>query len=120
MIMLKTRFIASIIAAFVLFCTQAVYAEDTFKSSDFLEWSEGNKSLYIRTSIGMAGLIAGYNDKKHQRCLEQWYFTDQKKANDEIYETMRKHSEYHPRGIIIAVLKKQCGTFDYSARKNKS
>lgn len=116
MIMLKTRFIASVIAALLLICPQA-YADDIFKSSEFLKWSEGNRSLYIRTSVGMAGLISGYNDEEHAKCLESWYFSDEKKANEEIYDTMRKFSEYHPRGIIVAVLKKQCGTFDYAARK---
>lgn len=116
MIMQKTRYITSVLAALLLFCPQA-FAADNFKSSDFLKWTEGNRNLYIRTSIGMAGLISGYNDESHAKCLESWYFSDEEKSNKEIFEAMLKYSKYHPRGVIIAILKKHCGTFDYALRK---
>lgn len=105
------------IFAILSFNNMPLHAEDMFKSSEFMKWSEGNRSLYIDTSIGMVGLIAGYNDKKHMKCLENWYLKNQKKSNEFIYQVMREHPDFHPRGVIIAVLKKQCGTFDYSARK---
>ena len=113
--MLKSVFIASVYAVFTLFCTQA-YAAETFKSSDFLEWSDGNKSLYIRTTVGTAGLIASYNDKKHQECLETWYISNEEKSNKEIYNVMKNYPDFHPRGVIFAVIRKHCGTFDYSQR----
>lgn len=115
----KTRIFASIAVIFLVFCTQAI-AQDIFRSSEFLKWSEENRSLYIRTSIGMAGQISGYNDHKHAKCLEDWYFSDEENSNETIYEAMRKFSNFHPRGVIMAVLKKTCGTFEYSARKNEN
>jgi len=111
--MTKSRITASIFAVFCAFCTQA-NAETIFKSSEFLTWSEGNKSFYIRTSVGMAGSISGYNNEKHAKCLEKWYFSSEKKSNETFYQMMRKFPDYHPRGIILAVLKRQCGSFRYS------
>lgn len=115
MIVSKTVFIASF-SAFILGLCMPVYAEDIFKSSEFLDWSENNRSFYIRTSIGMAGLIAARNDSQHAKCLEEWYFSDEKAGEESIYQIMREYPDYHPRGIIVAVLKKQCGSFNYSER----
>ncbi len=41
--------------------------------------------FYIRTSVGMAGLISRYNDEAHGICLEKWYIADEKAANELIY-----------------------------------
>jgi len=91
-----------------------VAASDVFKSSQFLEWPEKTRSFYVRTSVGMAGFIAGQNDKEHAKCLEAWYFGDEDRTTALIYETMRQHPDYHPRAVIVAVLQKQCGSFQYS------
>jgi len=104
---------ASFFALFLIICTPS-YAQDKFKSSKFLTWPEDSRSFYIRTSVGMAGSISGYNNEKHAKCLENWYFSDEAKANENIYDVMRKFPDHHPRGIIIAVLKRQCGSFEYS------
>lgn len=117
MSMQKLRVAASIFAIFSTICTP-LYAQDVFKSSKFLKWPEDSRSFYIRTSVGMAGSISGYNNEKHAKCLENWYFSDEAKANKDIYDVMDKFPDYHPRGIIIAVLKRQCGSFEYSKQKN--
>ena len=117
MIMLKTRSIASVIAVFLLIYPQA-HAAEIFKSSEFLKWTDDNKSFYIRTSVGMASLIARYNDEEHAKCIEKWYFSNEDESNNYIYGVMQKYSNDHPRGLIFAVLKKYCGTFIYSDRKS--
>lgn len=113
--MTKLVFRASIFAILML-NTTPLYAEQIFKSSEFLKWTEESRSFYIRTSIGMATLIAVHNDKKHAKCMEHWYFSNETKSNETIYQTMRKHPDFHPRGVIIAMLKKQCGSFEYSKK----
>ncbi len=112
LMMKKSVFTASIFAVLLTFCMPS-YAKNIFKNSEFLKWSEDNKSFYIRTSIGMAGLIAAQNDKKHARCIEGWYYSDEGIENEKIYKVMRKYPDHHPRGIIVAVLQKQCGSFNY-------
>jgi len=101
----------------VIFSSSVVFGHArTFKSAQFLEWPEKTRSFYIRTSIGMAGFIAGQNDKGHAKCLEAWFFDDEEEASERIYEAMRQYPDYHPRAVIIAVLQKQCGSFQYSGR----
>ena len=115
MIIQKSAFKARI---FVVLLTYSMpsYAKDMFKNSDFLKWSEDNRSFYIRTSVGMASFIASKNDTKHADCLAKWYFTDQPKKNAFIYGIMKQYPDYHPRGIIMAVLQKQCGSFRYKVK----
>lgn len=110
--MTKLTFRASIFAILMLNSTP-LYAKNIFKNSEFLKWNEENRSFYIRTSIGMAGLIAAQNDKAHANCLEKWYFSNQSKKNVFIYGIMKQYPNHHPRGIIMAVLQKQCGSFRY-------
>jgi len=92
--------------------TQPVKAE-TFTSAEFLKWKLSSQKSYFRTSIGMAGLIIGQSNKEHARCVEKWYFKRERDAADFILETMRRFPSYHPRGVILAVLEKQCGKFSY-------
>lgn len=89
---------------------------DTFKSVQFLEWEKDSQNFYIRTSVGMAGLIAGRNDKAQGDCLDKWYFGDETKANNQILDVMRQYPEYHPRGVIVAMMEKICGSIIYMER----
>ncbi|GJL94271.1 MAG: hypothetical protein DHS20C05_06760 [Hyphococcus sp.] len=113
----------NLIAASVIFtigCSpQDAAAEpkpDIFKSETFLTWDRDAQEFYIRTSVGMAGLIAARNDKAHGKCLEDWYFTDESAANSSIIAVMKDYPEYHPRGVIVAVMEKRCGSIIYAER----
>lgn len=103
--------IATALAACCVF-SLPVHAEK-FESSSFLEWPRDSQEFYFRTSIGMAGLIAGRNDEAQGNCLSNWYFLDQKKATDHILDVMRMYPDHHPRGVILAVLEKRCGKLIY-------
>jgi hypothetical protein len=105
-------------AAFLLLAlvlTAPAQAED-FTSAEFLKWKLASQKNYFWISIGMAGLIAGQNDKKQARCIERWFAENERDAMGHILEAMRRFPEYHPRGVILAVLKKQCGSFEYRNR----
>ncbi len=92
---------------------QISYADDIFKGSEFLTWERANQDFYIKTSIGMANLVVAQNDENQAQCVDKWYYSDEKAKNSFILETMRKNPEYHPRGVILGVLQKQCGQFKY-------
>lgn len=92
---------------------QSSFAE-IFKSAEFLKWPAKSQSFYFRTSIGMAGLVARRNNKVQGDCIDNWYFYAEKKAHAHIIDVMRKHPSYHPRGVILAVLEKQCGKLIYT------
>ena len=81
-----------------------------------MKWKRESQDFYIRTSVGMAGLIASRNEKAHGDCLSDWYFTDENAANEEILSIMRQYPDYHPRGVIVAVMEKKCGSIIYSQR----
>ena len=63
----------------------------------------------------MASLVAAQSDKTHAKCLDDWYAAE-KAASDFVLATMMKFPEYHPRGVILAVMQKRCGSFNYSER----
>ncbi len=90
---------------------QAAYAE-AFKGSDFLTWKRDSQEFYIRTSVGMAGLIVGRYNEAQGKCLEDWYYGDESSANNQILDVMRQYSTYHPRGVIAAVMEKRCGSIN--------
>ena len=102
---------ASVFAIFQFFAIPSYAAK--FSSSEFLNWETKTRDFYVRTTVGTAGAIAGQNDKKHAECLADWYFQSEMKSNEAIYEAMRANGDFHPRLIILAVLQKHCGTFEY-------
>ena len=104
---------AVMLAMISIACPNLVYA-DSFKSSEFLTWNKDSQEFYFRTAIGMAGLIASQNDQHQARCILDWYFTKERTARDAILSAMQQYPDYHPRGVILAVLQKACGTFKYS------
>ena len=115
MIKKKIQLIVVLFAISLIYSTHANAAE-SFKSSEFLTYSKEGQSSYIRTSVGMTGLIAARNDKKHADCIDQWYFSDMDHGNQQIIATMRQYPDYHPQAVIVAVLQKVCGTFTYANR----
>lgn len=115
----KASRLGALILAFALIYPQESQAE-TFTSAEFLKWKQVNQESYFRTNIGMASLIALQNDKRHAKCLEEWYYVDQRRARDYILKTMREHPEYHPRGVLVAIMKKKCGSFNYVERAKSS
>ena len=86
-----------------------------FKSMEFLKWDRESQDYYIRTSVGMASLVSAQSDKTHAKCLDNWYSAE-KPANDLVLTAMARFPEFHPRGVILAVMQKQCGSFDPSKR----
>ena len=107
----KSLRIASATAMLFAVCMPAYAGQ--FTSAEFLKWKADTRDFYVRTTVGTASLIARQNDKRHAKCLEDWYFVDETKSNAEIYNAMEFNSEVHPRAIILAILQKNCGTFKY-------
>ncbi len=87
-----------------------------FTSAEFLEWPRESQKGYFQSAIGMAGFIALENDQTHGKCLENWYLKNAVQTENLILETMRKNRAYHPRAILVALMQKACGPFDYSKR----
>ncbi len=110
---MKCGVCATIALICMCFYPQMPEAQDQFTSASFLTWDRQNQDFYIRTSVGMAGLIAARNDGSQGDCVDEWYFGDETAANNQILEVMRTYPDYHPRGVIVAVMEKRCGSIIY-------
>lgn len=92
-----------------------MHAADEFKSESstaFLEQPEGQQDGYISVAVGMTLVVASRSHPNIAQCIDGWYTTDQaSRRNDFIRGVMRDHGEFHPMGVILAVIEKQCGSF---------
>ena len=103
-----------VLCAMIMAVTSPLKAADnTFSSKEFLGWDRQQQDFYIKVSVGMAALIAVPNDKKQADCIDKWYYPAQDQRNDFILGVMRDNPEYHPHGVLIGVLQKNCGEFKY-------
>lgn len=82
---------------------------ETFTSREFLTWSREGQASYLHTAIGMAGLIAKRYEPTKGKCIDDWYFGEVPRSHDHIQTVMQKYPNYHPLGVVLAVLEKQCG-----------
>ena len=112
--MLNRKSIFGAIAIAALFAAYPhVSIAGSFKSSDFLTWNKKSQAFYIEASIGMASLIAAQNNKSQAKCIDDWYYPEEAAKNAFILETMKRVPDYHPRGVILAVIEKQCTPLVY-------
>lgn len=86
--------------------------QDIFTSAEFLTWDKEGKNFYISTSVSMAALIVGQYDKKQGKCVNKWLQLQKNVQYKNITETMRKHSSFHPRATLVAMMEKECGEFN--------
>lgn len=84
-----------------------------FTSAEFVKWERAAQQNYFRIAIGMAAAISRANDGTHGACIEDWYLKNREKAESRLLGVMNKYPAYHPRGVILAVLEKACGSFTY-------
>ena len=95
-------------------CYMPSYAEEAFKGETFLEWREEAQHSYIQISIVMASVIASQMREGFAGCIGEWYSPDpgtEAERNREIVAVIRENPEFHPSGVILAVVQKQCGEF---------
>lgn len=105
--------IARITVISSLFC-MPVYAQNDFTGTDLLEWNDEAQASFISTSIVMASVIASQVRDGFAQCIGEWYLPDEEtKAlrNLEIMATIRDYPEYHPGGVLLAVVQAECGDF---------
>lgn len=94
-------------------CTQAGTADEAFKSSKFLTYPAESQKSYIGSSVMMAGVIAARNAPQQARCIDDWSAKNSSASYPTVVEAMKRFPDHHPTGVIIAVLQKACGSFDY-------
>lgn len=115
--MLKKKTHIAIVTALISlsFPQVSVAQDDTiFKSSEVLNWNPETQRFYLETSIRMVGIVASRNSPEQSQCFENWYKESPQIRHQAILGTMREYSDYHPQGIILAYMEKQCGSMVYT------
>ena len=87
---------------------------DGFTSAELLAQGEAAQKSFIEVSLTMAAAIAAQSSPEIARCLNDWYFADKgrrPKRIASIRSAMETHSEFHPSGVVLAVVQKACGKF---------
>ncbi len=113
--MMHIKAISTSIAFLILLSVypQQAAAED-FTGKQFLEWPRDSQVSLITYSITMTAIVASQGRKDISHCLDDWYPLDpeiSKSRQDFIIKIISENTEYHPQGVILAVLQKQCGAF---------
>lgn len=85
-----------------------------FTGHDFLTWERTNQDSYIETSVSMTAIVATQGRQDIATCIDKWYSIEpeiRQDRHDNILRILRENPAFHPQGIILAVLQKQCGSF---------
>lgn len=116
---LKQTFYASMCLVFISFYPQPSAAGGDFTAADLLAWSEEGRSNYYQIAIGMMGAAFSQNRIGYGTCIGEWYFADNGNTDNphrELDRAMKRFSEYDPRGIIIGIIEKKCGSLPLKSR----
>ncbi|MEO1243779.1 MAG: hypothetical protein AAFX54_17865 [Pseudomonadota bacterium] len=90
-----------------------------FTGEEFLKWERASQDSLIQISITMTGIVATQGRKDISRCIDDWYSDNenlQTQRHEEILQTIRENPEFHPQGVVLAVIQQQCGSFEESPR----
>ena len=80
-----------------------------FTAHELLQWPKNKQNSYFQISISMAGAIAAQKESNIGTCINDWYFKDSDIQNQHIRNVMHKYPNFHPSGVILAILQKACG-----------
>lgn len=101
------------ITASALFNPQVSKA-DTFTGADLLKWSEASQVAYLQNAIIMAMTVSSRMSETHAACISEWFFEadgfrDARLAD--LNGAIEKYADYHPGGVIVAIVERECGAF---------
>jgi hypothetical protein len=88
-------------------------------SADMLKWTPKEQAAYVDLAVQMVGFVASQNDGPQARCINDWYFKDDKvreRGIQQILSAMRQYPSELPGVMVLAVLQKACGSFKYKQR----
>lgn len=107
---IATWCVAIAVGAFTAFHPQEIHAEG-FTGADFAAWDIAVQDSYIQTSITMTGVVLAQLQPEKARCLNGWYFADNQSGgrNRFIRETIASYQDFHPSGVILAIVAEECG-----------
>lgn len=109
-------FVLSITLSATLISYPQKSVAEGFKASDVLKWDQSQQDWYFQVSVGMAAVIAAQNRGEQGSCIDKWYFAGSNKVtvNEKIRETFARFPTYHPAGVLLALVEKECGQLKFT------
>ncbi len=91
-----------------------VSVAEGFSGAEFSNWETGAQDSYIQTSVTMAGVVLAQLQPVKAQCINDWYFADNQSSarNNFIRETIASYQDYHPSGVILAIVTEECGALN--------
>lgn len=91
---------------------------DGYTNKDYLAFTTEQKKYWLISTVDTLGFVASYKDKEQGRCVFEWYYKDDNKAQKHgtIEAYMQKYPTKSPSAILIALTEKACGAY---VRTNK-
>jgi len=114
--MLKRKHLALAIAVIAMmgFYPQVSEAQG-LTGKQFITWERAQQDSYIRISVTMTAVVATRGHSNIAQCIDEWYSektVDEQARHDTFIEAIKKNTIYHPQAVILALIQKQCGSFD--------
>ncbi|MBT3011732.1 MAG: hypothetical protein KME41_08415 [Candidatus Thiodiazotropha sp. (ex Lucina pensylvanica)] len=100
-----------LILVLVFFHSAAIQAE-SLKNTDILKFSEGQRHWWYLGAFTTLGHVAFLEDEEKGKCVWNWLFADYEKKEALLMKSFKLYPDYTPSGIIIALLRRDCGAFE--------
>jgi len=91
-------------------------AGEKFTSSEFLSWPAESQRAYVSTAVTATAVIAAQNVKSQAECINKWGASYREGGYQPTIDAMRRLGDLHPMVVIVAVLEKACGDFQYGVK----
>ena len=84
---------------------------NTLKNSEFLTFTEGQRHWWYSGAFGALGHVVFLEDEEKGKCVWNWLFANYDKREALLMESFRKYPDHTTTGVIIALLRRDCGVF---------
>lgn len=84
---------------------------DSLKNSDFVKYSEGQRHWWYLGAFTSLGHVAYLDDPAKGKCVLNWLYDEKEDRKAFLLESFKKFPDHTPTGIVISVLRKDCGAF---------
>ncbi|MCG7870495.1 MAG: hypothetical protein JAZ11_00145 [Candidatus Thiodiazotropha lotti] len=95
----------------LLFFHSAATQAESLKNSDVLKFSEGQRHWWYLGAFTTLGHVAFLEDQEKGKCVWNWLYDEDEDRKAFLLESFRKFPDHTPTGIVISVLRKDCGVF---------
>ncbi|MCF6354798.1 MAG: hypothetical protein L3J26_06800 [Candidatus Polarisedimenticolaceae bacterium] len=80
------------------------------KNSEFLKFTKSQQHWWYAGAVESIGHLVFLHDEEKAQCIWNWLPSDPKRKKDLLIKSFRKYPDYTPTSILIALLKRDCGS----------